>query len=150
VLLAGHVVVEDWVVISGGAGSHHFVTFGQHAFVGGLSGITKDVPPFMIVDGHPAAVRGVNFRGLKRRGFTEEQIEPLKMAYRLLFKDFTPLTTQASELHRLYPECAEVQTLLEFMRNSISGKFGRYRESMRGKFSAAVEEEDPPPHVSGN
>jgi len=148
VLLAGHVVMEDWVVISGAAGSHHFVTFGQHSFVGGLSGITKDVPPFMIVDGHPAAVRGVNFRGLKRRGFTEQQIEPLKMAYRLLFKDLTPLTTQTGELERMYPDCAEIQTLLAFMRNSISGKFGRYRESLRGKTTS--EEEDPPPHVSGN
>src|SRR5512146_845832 len=60
VLLAGHVVVEDWVVISGGAASHHFVTFGQHSFVGGLSAITKDVPPYMIVEGHPSGVRGIN------------------------------------------------------------------------------------------
>ena len=58
VMLAGHVFVDDCVVISGGAASHHFVTFGKHSFVGGLSAVTKDVPPFMVFEGHPAIVRG--------------------------------------------------------------------------------------------
>jgi UDP-N-acetylglucosamine acyltransferase len=148
VLLAGHVVVEDWVVLSGAVGSHHFVTFGQHSFVGGLAGVTKDVPPYMIADGHPASVRGVNFRGLKRRGFTEQQIDCLKTAYRMLFKDLTPQATQTAELERLYPGCHEIQMLLLSLRNSIRGKYGRYRESMRGKAAALAEDEDPPPHVS--
>ena len=125
VLLAGHVLLEDWVIISGGVGSHHFVRFGQHSFIGGNSGITRDVPPFMVVDGHPGKVRGVNRTGLKRRGFSEEQIARLKVAYRMLFSDTTPLSTQAVELERLYPEQSEIQTLRLGMRDSAYGKYGR-------------------------
>jgi UDP-N-acetylglucosamine acyltransferase len=149
VLLAGHVLVEDWVVISGAAASHHFVTFGQHSFVGGLSGITRDVPPFMVVDGPDAKVRAVNSKGLARRGFSEAQITALKTAYRLLFKDTTPLSSQAVELEKLYPDNIEIRTLIGFMRNSTAGKFGRSRENLRGK-SAREDEDETPPHVSGN
>jgi UDP-N-acetylglucosamine acyltransferase len=149
VMLAGHVMVEDWVVISGGAASHHYVTFGKHSFVGGLSAVTKDVPPFMVVEGHPCAVRGVNKTGLKRRGYNEEQVEPLKMAYRMLFSDTTPLITQAVELERIYPGQADIVTLLAFMRASMAGKFGRAREGLRGKMTRQEEEEEMP-HATGN
>jgi len=93
----------------------------------------------MTVNGHPAAVRGVNRNGLKRREFSESQMEALKTAYRLLFSDTTPLLTQAKELERLYPKNAEIGRLLAFIRNSNNGKFGRYRESLRGK--AGTDEE---------
>jgi UDP-N-acetylglucosamine acyltransferase len=148
VLLAGHVLVEDYVVISGAVASHHFVRFGQHSFIGGVSGVTRDIPPFMIADGQSATVRGVNRTGLKRRGFSEERLRALKVAYRLLFSDTTPLTTQAVELERLYPDQKDIQTLLTFVRESMLGKFGRYRESLRGK--VVSEEDEPPQHVSGN
>jgi len=148
VLLAGHVLVEDWVVISGAAGSHHFVTFGQHSFVGGLAGITRDVPPYMIVDGHPGIIRGVNRTGLKRRGFTDEQLEALKTAYRLLFRDTTPFSTQAVELQRLYPDNKEILTLLNFMKDAGNGRYGRAREIQRGKKTWDEDEEHQ--HVSGN
>jgi UDP-N-acetylglucosamine acyltransferase len=149
VMLAGHVRVEDYVVISGGAASHHFVTFGKHAFVGGLSAITKDVPPFMVVEGHPAIIRGANLNGLKRRGFTPEQLDAVKSAYRLLFKDTTPILTQAVELEKLYPKSDVIIELLAFVRESMSGKFGRSRENLRGKFSRPEEEEEHP-HATGN
>jgi UDP-N-acetylglucosamine acyltransferase len=149
VMLAGHVVVDDWVVISGGAASHHFVTFGKHSFVGGLSAITRDVPPFMVVEGHPCAVRGVNRTGLKRRGFSDGQLDALKTAYRMLFSDTTPLIKQAVELERMYPDQPDIQTLLGFMRASINGKFGRARESLRGRLTKTEEDEEHP-HATGN
>ncbi|HVT81037.1 MAG TPA: acyl-ACP--UDP-N-acetylglucosamine O-acyltransferase [Phycisphaerae bacterium] len=149
VMLAGHVVVDDWVVISGGAASHHFVTFGKHSFVGGLSAVTRDVPPFMVVEGHPCAVRGVNRTGLKRRGYSDAQLDVLKVAYRMLFSDTTPLITQAVELERMYPDQQEIQMLLAFMRASINGKYGRARESLRGRLPKA-EEDDEHPHATGN
>lgn len=142
VLLAGHVVLEDYVTISGAAAVAHFVTIGQHAFIGGLSAVQRDAPPYMTMNGHPAAVRGVNRNGLKRRGFTDTQLDALKTAYRLLFSDTTPLLTQARELERLYPDNAEIDKLLAFIRDSNSGKFGRYRESLRGKFATTEEEEN--------
>jgi UDP-N-acetylglucosamine acyltransferase len=149
VMLAGHVVVEDYVVISGGAASHHFVTFGKYSFVGGLSAITRDVPPFMIVEGHPGIVRGVNRTGMKRRGYTDEQIEPLKTAYRMLFSDTSPLITRAVELEKLYPDQADIGTLLRFVRESMAGKNGRARENLRGRMPR-VDEEEEHPHATGN
>jgi len=149
VMLAGHVLVEDYVVISGGAASHHYVTFGKNSFVGGLSAITRDVPPFMVVEGHPGAVRGVNRTGLKRRGYTEEQIEPLKTAWKMLFSDTTPLITQAVELEKLYPGQPDIALLLAFMRASMAGKFGRARENLRGNMPRADEAEETP-HATGN
>jgi UDP-N-acetylglucosamine acyltransferase len=153
VMLAGHVVVEDWVVISGGAASHHFVTFGKHSFVGGLSAITRDVPPFMIVEGHPGIVRGVNRTGLKRGGFGEESLEALKVAYKLLFSDTKPIITQAVEVEKMYPTVAEIGVLLGFMRESMNGKYGRARENLRGRMRRVEEkngEEEEHPHATGN
>ncbi len=152
VMLAGHVLVEDFVVISGGAASHHFVTFGKHSFVGGLSAVTRDVPPFMIVEGHPGIVRGVNRTGLKRRGFGEEALEALKVAYRLLFSDTKPIITQAVEVEKMYPECGEIRELLGFMRESLAGKYGRARENLRGRMGVVEKngEEEDPPHATGN
>ena len=149
VMLAGHVLVEDWVIISGGAASHHFVTFGKHSFVGGLSAVARDVPPFMIVEGHPSSIRGVNRNGLKRRGYTDQQIEPLRTAYRMLFSDTTPLITPAVELERLYPGQADIQALLAFVRASMAGKFGRAREALRGQMPRE-ENGDETPHATGN
>jgi UDP-N-acetylglucosamine acyltransferase len=135
VMLAGHVQLEDYVNIAGAAAAHHFVRFGQHCYVGGMSGVTRDVPPYMVVDGHPIIVRGVNKNGLKRRQFTEDQLEPLKTAFKLLFKDSTPMIPQFAQLEAMYPENAEIRELLGFLRDSMAGKFGRSRESLRGKMT---------------
>lgn len=86
VMLAGHVVIEDGANIGGGAGIHHFATIGTLSFVGGLTRVKKDVPPFMQVDGDPAEVRGVNKIALKRRKFTDDQIAELQDAYKRLFR----------------------------------------------------------------
>ena len=91
----------------------------------------------------------MNRTGLKRRGYTDEQIEPLKTAYRLLFRDTTPLITQAVELERLYPDHPDIRTILAFMRESMNGKFGRAREKLRGRMNR-VEEEEEHPHATGN
>jgi len=149
VMLAGHVEVQDFVIISGVAASHHYVRIGQHAFIGGLTPIAHDVPPYMIVDGSDARVRAVNTKGLSRRGYNDDQIAALKMAYRMLFRDTTPIITQAVELDRLYPTNPEIQYLLAFMRESTNGKFGRAKENSRGKTNWD-EDDEPPPHVSGH
>lgn len=83
--IAGHVTVEDYVIISGLAGIHQFCRVGKHSIVGGCTKIVQDVPPFVVVDGNPATVRGINVVGLQRRGFSEEEIKALKKAYKALF-----------------------------------------------------------------
>lgn len=83
--VAGHVIVEDYAIISGLTAVHQFCRVGQHSITGGCSKIIQDIPPFMIADGNPAEVRGINVTGLQRRGFTDEQIREVKNAYKALF-----------------------------------------------------------------
>ena len=85
VAIAGHVHVESMAIISGVLGIHQFVHIGKMAMVGGMSRISRDVPPYMMVEGNPARVRSLNFTGLKRRGFSREQIRQLKKAYSFLY-----------------------------------------------------------------
>ena len=84
--IGGHVHIEDHAIISGGVMVHQFVRLGQRGMIGGNSKITQDVLPFMITDGNPAIVRGLNVVGLKRAGFTMTDIKALKQAYRLIFQ----------------------------------------------------------------
>lgn len=83
--VAGHCIIEDWAIISGFAALHQFVRVGKHAMVGGCARVGKDVPPFTIVEGHPATVRSINLVGMQRRGFTEDEIRAVKLCYKKLF-----------------------------------------------------------------
>ncbi len=83
--VAGHCEIGDWVIVSGFAALHQFVRVGDHAMIGGCARVTQDVAPYMIVEGFPAAVRAVNQVGLQRRGFTAEDIQALRFAYKKLF-----------------------------------------------------------------
>ena len=85
--LAGHVHLGDWVIVGGLSGVHQFVKIGAHAFVGFSSAVTQDVPPYMMVDGNPLAVRGFNIEGLRRRGFGSERIAAVKQMHRLLYRN---------------------------------------------------------------
>jgi UDP-N-acetylglucosamine acyltransferase len=82
--IAGHVVVGDYAVISGLSAVHQFCRIGAHAIIGGCAKIVQDVPPYLIADGNPANLRGVNHVGLERRGFVEDDIKALRRAYKLL------------------------------------------------------------------
>lgn len=84
--LAGHVTVDDWVILGGMSAAHQFVTIGSHAFIGGFSRISQDVPPFVKVGGTPTVPSGINSLGLERRGFSQESISRIKEAYRLLYR----------------------------------------------------------------
>ena len=84
--LAGHVTVDDWAIIGGMCAAHQFALIGAHAFVGGLSRLSQDVPPFIKVAGSPPIPAGINSVGLERRGFTAEQIHRVKEAYKLIYR----------------------------------------------------------------
>ena len=85
VTLAGHVTIEDHANVAGLAGIHHYCIIGQFAYVGGMTRVVKDVPPFCLYEGDPARERGINTIGLERHGFSQEQILLLKEAYKRLF-----------------------------------------------------------------
>lgn len=139
VQLAGHVKVEDYVTFGGQSGVHHFVTIGRHAMIGGLTRVTADIPPFMIFVAARTfgRVRFVNGVGLKRRGFTEEQIAALKGAWLRLYSRRARLSGRAI-LHTAQEMLAEdgldpnVRYLCEFIvRSAAHGRHGRYLESLR-------------------
>ena len=121
--LAGHIVVEDYAIISGFAAAHQFCRIGKHSIVGGLSKIVQDVPPFMIVDGNPATTRGINLVGLQRRGFAEEDIKAVKAAYKKLFlKKDGNLATAISSLKATHAaDTPQVAHLIHFIENSERG-----------------------------
>jgi len=84
--LAGHVEVEDYAIIGGLTAVHQFCRIGKHSICGGCTKIVQDVPPYMIADGNPAEIRGINLVGLERRGFAAELIRILKESYRILYR----------------------------------------------------------------
>lgn len=138
ILLAGHVHVEDGVVMGGGAAVHHFTTLGRYAFVGGVSPIVHDVPPFMIVEGHPARARHVNRVGLARNGFAPDQIRTLERACRRLYpprRDHPGAAGSMAEklagLEAEFPDDDHIRYLVDFLRRASGGPHGRYRESFR-------------------
>lgn len=138
VLLAGHIRVGRRANISGHTGAHHFVTIGAYAYVGGMTRMVQDVPPFMIVEGHPSRVRGVNVVGLERDGKTPETIAALRDAYKRIYRNRSSAEPRRRVLDRLevdYPSQAEVLELVQALRNAEIGPKGRYRESMREEFA---------------
>jgi len=116
--LAGHVIVDDYVIFSGFSGVHQFCRIGAHSFLGGFTAVTKDVLPYVIVSGQPTAVRGINSEGLKRRGFNADQLKNLKDAYRILFRSGLRLAEATEQLTKLSPDKPEVQVLVDFLQKS--------------------------------
>jgi len=121
--LGGHVTVEDHVIISGLAGIHQFCRLGTHALIGGCTKIVQDVPPYLIADGHPARLRGVNLVGLQRRGFPPESIRSLKAAYRALFlhKEANLAGQLAAFESSDHARDPQVRTIIEFLRRTERG-----------------------------
>ncbi|UDL95421.1 acyl-ACP--UDP-N-acetylglucosamine O-acyltransferase [Lichenihabitans sp. PAMC28606] len=117
VMLAGHCRVGDFVILGGGAAVHQFVRIGPHAFVGGLAGVENDVIPYGMALGNRAHLAGLNLIGLKRRGFTREQIHDLRRAYRLLFAAEGTLKERVEDVAGEFSTHVEVHEILDFIRN---------------------------------
>jgi UDP-N-acetylglucosamine acyltransferase len=116
--LAGHVHVGDLVILSGFTLVHQFCAIGAHAFTGMGSAISKDVPPYLMVSGNPAEPHGINKEGLKRRGFSPEQIRNLRTAYKVLYRSGLSLEEAKVELKKMAEEYPEVRIFADFMDNS--------------------------------
>ena len=129
--LAGHVKIEEGAVISALIGIHHFVRIGKYSYIGGLTPVRRDAPPFMKFSGDPNAVRGVNEEGLKRRNFSEDDIAQLKQAFRKLFREGNSITEQLDQLEAQEGLNEHVGYLCRFVRESCQDRFGRYQEMAR-------------------
>jgi UDP-N-acetylglucosamine acyltransferase len=116
--LAGHVRMHDYVICSGFAGLHQYCQIGAHSFLGAGVKINRDVPPYIMVVGDPGSPRGINSEGLKRRGFSAEQIRNLKEAYRILYRSGLRLTEAHEQLKELSQAQPELRILVEFLDRS--------------------------------
>jgi UDP-N-acetylglucosamine acyltransferase len=116
--LAGHVEIGDWVIVGGLSAVHQFCKVGPHALLGGGAIVTQDVPPYVMVAGNPAQPHAVNSVGLKRRGFTEDQIRNVREAYRILYRSDLRLSEAVEKLQPLAATQQEVRAFVDFIGTS--------------------------------
>ena len=121
VQLAGHVTVEDKVIISGLSAVHQFARIGRHSFIGGMSRVSKDIPPFLKAVGNPVKLYGLNSVGLQRSGMDEDTIRELKRAYRLLFRSEMNVTQAIERVQAELEPLPEVKELIRFVEASERG-----------------------------
>jgi len=132
VLIAGHCNIGSNVNMAGAVAIVQFSTVGRYAFIGGLSGTTMDCEPFLLHDGAPARPRGINVVGLRRGKFSHKTVNNLKEAYRVIFtesqKGGEDLEATRREIEQRGAMCEEVQELLDFMKRSREGRWGRQQQ----------------------
>jgi len=125
VQLAGHIDIEDWVVLGGLSAVHQFVRIGAHAMIGGTSAIRQDIPPYLLGTGDPFRPSGINAEGLKRRGFSAQEIAALKDAYKQLFRRGLSVAQAMEEIRALQverPACsAALHSLIRFLESATRG-----------------------------
>ena len=119
--LAGHVHLGDWAICAGFSGGHQFCKIGPHAFLGMYAGVGRDVPAYTMVAGQPPEPKGINSEGLKRRGFTTDQIRNIKHAYRLVYRKGLKLAEAIEQIEALCSEQQELVPFLDSLRSSERG-----------------------------
>ncbi|MDR0712038.1 MAG: acyl-ACP--UDP-N-acetylglucosamine O-acyltransferase [Prevotellaceae bacterium] len=127
--LAGEVEIGDWAIVGGGALAHQFVRIGEHTMISGGSKTGKDVPPYVIAGHDPLTYGGINVIGLRRRGYTAEQVEKIHGIYRIVYQSSFNVTQACEEIGKL-PADAERDVILNFIRSS---KRGIIKANMSGK-----------------
>ncbi|MEA3173061.1 MAG: UDP-N-acetylglucosamine acyltransferase [Gammaproteobacteria bacterium] len=116
--LGGHVEVGDWVILGGLSAVHQFTKVGAHCFIANNAAVTRDVPPYVMAVGQPAVPHSVNSEGLKRRGFTPEQILNIRRAYRLLYRSGLKLKDAMQQLEQAAQSQPEIKPFVEFIKRS--------------------------------
>ena len=116
--LGGHVELGNWVIMGGLSAVHQFSKVGEHCFLAHNAMVTRDVPPYVMAVGNPAVPHSINAEGLKRRGFSADQIRNLRNAYRILYRSDTPLAAAVEQLAALVATQPELKLLLDFIGTS--------------------------------
>jgi UDP-N-acetylglucosamine acyltransferase len=119
--LAGHVTIEDYVILGGFSQVHQFCSLGAHCFTAFGSGIAKDIPPYVMVSGHPAAPHGLNVEGLRRRGFNSDTLTRLRRAYKTIYRANLTLKEAIAQLKEQVQECPELGLMVDFLEKSTRG-----------------------------
>lgn len=121
VQIAGHVTIEDWVIIGGLTPVHQFCKVGQHSMIGGGFRIVQDVPPFILAGSEPLRYSGLNIIGLRRRGFSNDDIASLKRAYDLIYNSGNNLSQAKAKIQEELCDHPLVQKVVDFINNSKRG-----------------------------
>ncbi|MBU1095571.1 MAG: acyl-[acyl-carrier-protein]--UDP-N-acetylglucosamine O-acyltransferase [Ignavibacteriae bacterium HGW-Ignavibacteriae-2] len=121
VQVGGHVEIENQVIIGGATSVHQFSKVGQHAMVGGGFRIIADIPPFVLAAGEPIKYAGLNIIGLRRRGFSNEEISTLKNAYNILYNSGKNFSEAKLKLKETFAEHPRVNNILDFLAKSNRG-----------------------------
>jgi len=119
--LAGHVHIGDWAILGGFTGVHQHCHIGAHTLTGIFTAVTKDIPAYVLASGRPAVPRGINAEGLKRRGFSSDQISNVREAYRVLYRQDLKLKEAVQTLEKYAESQEEVVAFLESVRKSSRG-----------------------------
>ncbi len=119
--LAGHVHIDDWAILGGFTLVHQFCRIGAHSFSGMGTAIGKDVPAYMMVNGNPAEAKNINIEGLRRRGFTKEDLTTLSKAYKTIYRRGLTLDEALIELKQMQAECSALIPLIESLESSTRG-----------------------------
>lgn len=119
--LAGHVQIGDHAVVGGLTAVHQFCRIGRYAITGGCSKIVQDIPPFMIADGNPAQVRGINLVGLERSAFPPENVKLIKEAFRLIYRSKLNTGQAIQAIRNQLPRNIEIDQIVEFIEQSERG-----------------------------
>jgi UDP-N-acetylglucosamine acyltransferase len=119
--LAGHVVIEDYVIVGALVGIHQFVKIGESAILGAGAMVSQDVPPFCNATGDRARLHGLNLVGLKRRGFSPELVRNIKRAYRIIFQSGLKLADAIARARQEVPTSPEIEHFLAFIQAAERG-----------------------------
>jgi UDP-N-acetylglucosamine acyltransferase len=120
--LAGHVKVGNSVIVGGNTGIHQFCQIGSYAMMGGASLVLKDIPAYVMVSGNPAQAAGMNFEGMRRRGWSSETITLLKRAYKIVYRQGLTLDVAVAQLEQeILPICPEVSAFIDSLKASTRG-----------------------------
>ncbi|MDU1905634.1 MAG: acyl-ACP--UDP-N-acetylglucosamine O-acyltransferase [Dysgonomonas sp.] len=119
--LAGEVEVEDYAILSGGTLVHQFTRIGQHVMVQGGTRLGKDIPPFIIAGREPVSYAGINLVGLRRRGYTNEQINQIQEAYRLIYQSGYNFSDAIAKIEQEFTKTPEVDLIVNFVKSSPRG-----------------------------
>jgi len=119
--IAGHCIIEDFVIIEGLAGVQQFVRIGRHAFIAGGSLVRKNIPPFVRAAKEPVSFIGVNTVGLKRRGYTDEMVRQIEDIYRTIYVRGLNLTNALAIVETEAPASAEKDQIITFIKESVNG-----------------------------
>jgi len=119
--LGGHVEVDDWAIVGGIVAVHQYVKIGTHSIIAGFTKAVKDIPPYIMAGDNPMKFAGLNVIGLKRRGFTPDQIDGIRECYKLLYKSGLNISDAIQNIKEELPKTEEINIILSFISKSTRG-----------------------------